>query len=416
MINKKFIHFDTFATFNTKKLSVNAANTQYKVGVDGVTMTGSPDIMFQSIVFIKDEGYLFTHGKLYNASGEAIKLRNPSIINNTVFTGESDKITTDIWGQARNFTIKDSSNKNSGASASVNGGKDIVFNLPPTIDAKVTKDDQGNIISTTYATKSEFTTALDEFDRFYVYCGEDDTDPTLTSKPASDWTSPALKEEHAGSFYVTSEGRIFRFIQKTDGTWLWDEITDRYLYSCMGSLKAMESRLDFLTDWDKLHSTADNTITHGPLKYVRDGQDHSSDYLDSHYLDIITCPNSVVYKVVSGDRLQIYLPFLIDRTDGVTFLRTPTTYLSETPRLINRYDLDHVIDKTITITNDSSSAEDVEFYFATKQSGLTSIRLSVGYKFCLKLVAEQSSISSKVNYFYHIYLTPCPVNVNENWQ
>lgn len=415
MINKKFIHFDRFATFNTKKLSVNAANTQYKVGVEGDTMTGSPDIMFQSIVFIKDEGYLFTHGKLYNASGEAIKLRNASTINNTLFTGESD-ITTAIWGQSRKFAIKDSSNKNSGASVSINGGRDVVLNLPSTIDAKVTKDDQGNTISTTYTTKSEFTAALDEFDRFYVYCGEDDTTPTLTSKPASDWTTSELKEEHAGSFYITSEGRIFRFIQKTDETWIWDEITDRYLYSCMGSLKAMESRLDFLTDWDKLHTTADNTITHGSLIYVKDGRQFPSVYQDSYYLDIITCPNSVVYKAVDSG-LQIYLPFLIDSdlASAVTFMRTRTTYLSEIPRLINRYDLDHVIDKTITITNDSSSGADIEFYFATKQSGETSVRLPAGYKFCLKLVAGQGSVSSKVNYFYNIYLTPCPVNVNESW-
>lgn len=53
-IEKRFIHFKKFSDFNSKKLSANEANTQYTVGVSGEIQTGSPDILYQSYVWIKD--------------------------------------------------------------------------------------------------------------------------------------------------------------------------------------------------------------------------------------------------------------------------------------------------------------------------------------------------------------------------
>lgn len=48
-INKKLIHFKTFANFNSKKLSANEANTQYTLGVNGTVTTGDPEILYQSV-------------------------------------------------------------------------------------------------------------------------------------------------------------------------------------------------------------------------------------------------------------------------------------------------------------------------------------------------------------------------------
>lgn len=67
-INKKLIHFNTFENFNSKKLSANIENTQYTLGVDGEIQTGSPDILYQSIVYIKDTKQQWTHGQLYDGS------------------------------------------------------------------------------------------------------------------------------------------------------------------------------------------------------------------------------------------------------------------------------------------------------------------------------------------------------------
>ena len=64
-IEKKLIHVNNFDTFNSKKLSANEANTQYTEGVNRVIKAGSPDISYQSIVFIKDTKQIWTHGQLY---------------------------------------------------------------------------------------------------------------------------------------------------------------------------------------------------------------------------------------------------------------------------------------------------------------------------------------------------------------
>lgn len=68
-INKKLIHFKNFSDFNSKKLSANESNTQYTLGIDGAVTDGSPDILYQSICWIKDTKQQWTHGQLYNCSG-----------------------------------------------------------------------------------------------------------------------------------------------------------------------------------------------------------------------------------------------------------------------------------------------------------------------------------------------------------
>ena len=68
-IKKKLIHFKNYSDFNSKKLSANEANTQYTVGVGGAIQNGSPDILYQSICWIKDTKQQWTHGQLYDLSG-----------------------------------------------------------------------------------------------------------------------------------------------------------------------------------------------------------------------------------------------------------------------------------------------------------------------------------------------------------
>ena len=68
-IKKKLIHFKNYSDFNSKKLSANEANTQYTQGVGGAIQNGSPDILYQSICWIKDTKQQWTHGQLYDLSG-----------------------------------------------------------------------------------------------------------------------------------------------------------------------------------------------------------------------------------------------------------------------------------------------------------------------------------------------------------
>ena len=67
-INKKLIHFKNFEKFNSLKLSANEENTKYTLGINGEVRDGSPDILYQSVVWIKDIQKQWTHSQMYNCS------------------------------------------------------------------------------------------------------------------------------------------------------------------------------------------------------------------------------------------------------------------------------------------------------------------------------------------------------------
>lgn len=73
-IEKKLIHFKKWSDFSSKKLSANEQNTQYTLGVEGAVTTGAPDILYQSICWIKDVKSMWTHGMLYDCSGGNVDL------------------------------------------------------------------------------------------------------------------------------------------------------------------------------------------------------------------------------------------------------------------------------------------------------------------------------------------------------
>lgn len=82
-IEKRFIHFKKFSDFNSKKLSANEANTQYTVGVSGEIQEGSPDVLYQSYVWIKDTRQQWTHGALYDC-GDTSEFITEEYVNNAV--------------------------------------------------------------------------------------------------------------------------------------------------------------------------------------------------------------------------------------------------------------------------------------------------------------------------------------------
>ena len=73
-IEKRFIHFKKFSDFNSKKLSANEANTQYTIGISGEIQDGSPDVLYQSYVWIKDTKQQWTHGQLYDGTDSGAKV------------------------------------------------------------------------------------------------------------------------------------------------------------------------------------------------------------------------------------------------------------------------------------------------------------------------------------------------------
>lgn len=94
-INKKLIHFKTFENFNSHKLSANEENTKYTLGIDGEVLNGTPDILYQSIVWIKDVQKQWTHGQLYGGSSTAdaeFSDTSENAVQNKTVTSEFNKI------------------------------------------------------------------------------------------------------------------------------------------------------------------------------------------------------------------------------------------------------------------------------------------------------------------------------------
>lgn len=103
-INKKLIHFNTFENFNSKKLSANAENTQYTLGVNGEIQTGSPDILYQSIVYIKDTKQQWTHGTLYKTMNWSVLELTTFIIGNITYEVEKG-MTWEEWVNSEYNTL-----------------------------------------------------------------------------------------------------------------------------------------------------------------------------------------------------------------------------------------------------------------------------------------------------------------------
>ena len=89
MIQKKKINFAKFEVFNSKKISANAANTAYTLGINGDLMIGEPDIMWQTICFIKDIQKIWTGGQIYGGEiGDFVTKEEGKGLSTNDFTNE----------------------------------------------------------------------------------------------------------------------------------------------------------------------------------------------------------------------------------------------------------------------------------------------------------------------------------------
>lgn len=382
MYKNKYVHFIHYETFLTKKLSADVNNTTYTIGGSEEVFEGEPDISFQSIVYVKDKKYIFTHGQLYDASGTSDKLKNPVKINGTDFDGVED-IVSEFWGTQREFLISDSSKKNQGDITNVDGSGNVTLILPKDIDANITNDSEGNNIVETYSTKQELTNALDELPTFLVYSGDNDVDPTLNTSPASDWTTQALKEQHAGDYYVTSTGRIFQFYEDPNTGWMWKEITDYYLYECQESLKKIEDKVDLSGTWDQQQRNPET----GDI-YIKGVSTTSQPYLD-----ILCCSQNLNYRLDAASSL--YLPFQY----GGAWTRTRTNYLTRVSHLITSSEMSKAVGKTIIVTNESTSSGDLTIHLGDGESGDNVTKVLAPGKICI-LTLHASVVSGYLCYYW----------------
>ncbi len=83
--------------------------------------------------------------------------------------------------------------------------------------------------------QADFQTVKDQVDREFTIWFFEYT-PTLGNIPASDWTTPALRELHEQDmFYDKSSGLAYRFEKSADGSYGWNNITDQQ------TVKALEN-------------------------------------------------------------------------------------------------------------------------------------------------------------------------------
>ena len=205
------------------------ADTDYRVRVTPdsgtkVFLTGTTSSTQTNDTLLFDTGvYLGTGaGSLYatnfygtfNGNATSASALNPGAkINGTTFTGASD-ITTSKWGTARNISIADATQANTGAAVSVNGSGAVTLLLPGTIKANIV----GNLTGTADVANKLGTTDLGSTTQpIYLKAGV----ATLCSKYAGG-TAVTLNGTSAAagtaSFYAPTAAGTNGYVLKSNGS------------------------------------------------------------------------------------------------------------------------------------------------------------------------------------------------------
>lgn len=72
-LTKLFAEVKTRKLFNTLKISDSETNSTYKIGNEGISIYGKPEILYKQIVLIQDTHELFCNGIFYNNTDELLK-------------------------------------------------------------------------------------------------------------------------------------------------------------------------------------------------------------------------------------------------------------------------------------------------------------------------------------------------------
>lgn len=75
-LNKPFAEVETRELFNTLKISDSTTNSSYKIGNEGDSIKGIPQILYRQIVFIRDTHEIFCNGIFYNTADDLLERIN----------------------------------------------------------------------------------------------------------------------------------------------------------------------------------------------------------------------------------------------------------------------------------------------------------------------------------------------------
>ena len=248
-INKKLIHFNTFENFNSKKLSANVENTKYTLGVNGEIQIGTPDILYQSIVYIKDTKQQWTHGQLYNNTfveitySDLVNLKE----NNKLIPGCKYKIIDYVTQVTSIPNIKLTSNEhpfdiiviadsintlNENASACIKQGDDYFINnnlqswkLKYCIDNDKTKFtwvkdtiDEGAIFNNTTYTRDQSLDKIINNIKYYAFVNKSDQIYSKVLKPTSSDSVFLYSNDYFYGEEMTMNGSFSGYCEKQIGS------------------------------------------------------------------------------------------------------------------------------------------------------------------------------------------------------
>ena len=125
-------------------------------------------------------------GTLTGNANSATKLQTARTINGTSFDGTGN-ITTANWGTARNVSISDSDETNTGTAVSVNGSANVILKLPATIKATLAGN-AATATSATTASTATLATSAQKFDTNRTIALTGDTTGSASSNGASGWS------------------------------------------------------------------------------------------------------------------------------------------------------------------------------------------------------------------------------------
>lgn len=135
----------------------------------------------------------------------------------------------------------------------------------------------------------------------------DSYDPTLTNKPASDWTDTDAKEKHIDDiFYNTTTKKMFRFV-KIEGVYSWESFDDPDIKAALDAASTAQDTADgkrrvFLVTPKPPYDEGDMWVTSttdgkGEIKICKtprqSGAFSSADWISPSYVDSDDVNNAI---------------------------------------------------------------------------------------------------------------------------
>lgn len=182
--------------------------------------------------------------------------------------------------------------------------------------------------------QADFQTVKDQVDREFTIWFFEYT-PTLSNIPASDWTTPALRELHEQDmFYDKSSGLAYRFEKSADGSYGWNNITDQQTVKALENAAKAQDTADGKRRVFVAQPTAGQAYDIGDLwvnaTYSGSGVNYSNDTLRCVTAKVSGAAFSISHWTPASNATTAYIKNL-----GDSILLTVGTNDTEAKRLIS---------------------------------------------------------------------------------